>query len=110
MGGSGGDELGYAFEGEIVIPVPIHASLTLSNIDKALHICRCLRATGNSGFRPKSDAEFESQGPGDTSHRASIIFGFVDSDSTTAFYRIQEGISEPAALEDYTGNTANTPT
>lgn len=98
LGTIGGDKT-LTSENEIVIPVPIHASLTLANIDTAMHVSRRISSVASSHPYSETISETGTIVSENESSKASIILGFVDNDSTTAFYRIQEGVGDLAASD-----------
>ncbi|KAF6000893.1 hypothetical protein F1559_002288 [Cyanidiococcus yangmingshanensis] len=95
---SAGD-MALTSENEIVIPVPIHASLTLASIDKAIHVSRRISSVASSHPYPEAISKNGTVVSENENSKASVILGFVDNDSTTAFYRIQEGVGNLAASD-----------
>jgi len=81
-------------EPEVVIAVPMHAMLKLSNLDQALRMSSHIEGIVKNRHVADSSASTHSTDRQAGSRKSSVIFGFVDEDTTTAYYRIREGACE----------------
>ncbi|KAK4537840.1 hypothetical protein CDCA_CDCA14G3865 [Cyanidium caldarium] len=65
---------------EVVLPIPIHVALSLHNLTWAVRVAATCGA-------PDQDAVGE-----DAEEGGALVLAFVDSDTTTAYYRIMGGL------------------